>query len=57
MSEEGCMKKFCSSLRDHATNAINFEKKKMLLLTKKDLKITPRCDSILQKKKIPQKVC
>ena len=30
------MKKFCSSQRDNATNVINFEKKKMLPLTKKD---------------------
>ena len=27
---EDCMKKFCTSLREHATNVINFEKKKML---------------------------
>ena len=27
-------KKFCISLREHATNVINFEKKKMLPLTK-----------------------
>ena len=33
------MKKFCSSLREHATNIINFEKKKMLQLTKKELKL------------------
>ena len=33
------MEKFCSSLREHATNIINFEKKKMLLLTKKKLKL------------------
>ena len=32
---EDCMKKFCISLRKHATNLINFEKKKMLPLTKK----------------------
>ena len=25
-----CMKKFYTSLRDHATNVINFEKKKIL---------------------------
>ena len=25
---EDCMKKFCSTLRDHATNVLNFEKKK-----------------------------
>ena len=29
------MKKFCTSLRQHATNVINFEKKKILRLTKK----------------------
>ena len=28
------MKKFCTSLREHAKNIIDFEKKKMLLLTK-----------------------
>ena len=32
---EDCMKKFCTSLREHATNVINFEKKKILPLTKK----------------------
>ena len=29
------MKKFFISLREHTTNVINFEKKKMLLLTEK----------------------
>ena len=28
-----CMKKFCESLREHAMKIINFEKKKMKLLT------------------------
>ena len=32
------MKKFCESLREHAKNIIDFEKKKMLLLTKEELK-------------------
>ena len=32
---EDCMKKFCTSLRENAANAINFEKKKILPLTKK----------------------
>ena len=32
------MEKFCISLREHATNAINFEKKNMLSLTEKELK-------------------
>ena len=35
---EDCMKKFCTFLREHATNVIIFEKKKMLPLTKKELK-------------------
>ena len=30
------MKKLCSSLRQHAANILNFEKKKMLLLTKEE---------------------
>ena len=32
------MKKFCNSLREHTKNIIDFEKKKMLLLTKEELK-------------------
>ena len=32
------MKKFCESLREHAKNIIDFEKKKMLPLTKEELK-------------------
>ena len=32
------MKKFCTALTEHATNAINFVKKKMLPLTKEELK-------------------
>ena len=35
---EDCMKKFGTSLSENATNVINFEKEKMLLLTKKELK-------------------
>ena len=35
----GYMKKFPSSLKEHATNVINFEKKKMLLLNKKELRL------------------
>ena len=53
-----CMKKFCTSLREHATNVINFEKKKILPLTKKQAKITPRCNRLLHlSKKIVKKVC
>ena len=33
--KEDCMKKFGTFLSENATNVINFEKKKMLLLTKK----------------------
>ena len=32
-----CMKKFCDSLREHASNIIDFEKKKMLPSTKNEL--------------------
>ena len=35
---EDCMKNICTPLREHATNVINFEKKKMLPLTKEELK-------------------
>ena len=35
---EDCMKKFCESLREHSKNIINFEEKKMLPLTKKEIK-------------------
>ena len=33
-----CMKKICTSLREHTKNISDFEKKKMLPLTKKELK-------------------
>ena len=33
------MKNFSTSLREHAANVINFEKKKMLPLTKNELKL------------------
>ena len=36
---EDCMKKLCSFLREHSTNVINYEKKKMLPATEKELKI------------------
>ena len=35
---EDCMKMFCTSLRGHIKNIINFENKKMLPLTKEELK-------------------
>ena len=37
--EEYCMKKFCILLREQAANEINLEKKKMLPLTEKELKL------------------
>ena len=40
------MKKFCESLREHEKNKIDFEKKKMLPLTKR-ARITPRCNIML----------
>ena len=33
-----CMKKFCTSLREHAKNIIDFENRKMLPLTKEELR-------------------
>ena len=33
-----CLKKFCESIREHVNNIIDFEKKKMLPLTKEELK-------------------
>ena len=35
---EDCMKRFCLNLRDYATKIINYEKKKMIPLTKKEEK-------------------
>ena len=35
---DDCMKKFCKDLRDHATKIINYEKKDMIPLTKKEEK-------------------
>ena len=40
---EDCMKQFSVSLREHARDVINFERKKMFLLTEKKLK--PHQDS------------
>ena len=36
---EDCMTKFCKDLREHATKIINYEKKDMIPLTKKEKKI------------------
>ena len=36
-----CMKKLCTSLKEHEKSIIDFEQKKMSPLTKEELKITP----------------
>ena len=36
---EDYIKKFCIALREHVADVINFEKKKMLPLTEKQLKL------------------
>ena len=41
------MKKFCSSLKELATNVIGFERKKNVTVNKKRSKIIPRCDGML----------
>ena len=35
---DNCIKKFCKDLREHATKIINYEKKDMIPLTKKEEK-------------------
>ena len=40
------MKKFCTSLRKHAKNIIDFEKKKNVTVNKRRSKIISRCKSI-----------
>ena len=51
-----CMKKFCTSLRERAKHIIDFEKKKMLPLTKGEL-IISRCKSMLDLWKKNHKKC
>ena len=41
-----CMKKFCISLREHAKNIIDFEKKNVTV-NKRRIKITSRCKNML----------
>ena len=50
-SGEDCMKKMCISLRKHATNVINFEKKKILslMLCKVDLMFSEKCPHVSSK--------
>ena len=41
------MKKFCTSLREHAKNIINFEKKKNVTVNKRRIKTASKCKSML----------
>ena len=41
------MKNFCESLREHLKNVTDYENKKILSLTKKELKIRSRCNKML----------
>ena len=41
------LKKFCESLREHAKNIIDFEKKKNVAINKRRTKITSRCKKLL----------
>ena len=41
------MKKFCESLREHAKNISDFEKKKNVTVNKRRTKITSRCKTML----------
>ena len=41
------MKKFCTSLREHAKNKIDFEKIKNITVNKRRIKITSRCKIML----------
>ena len=42
--EEDCMKRFCTCLREHATNVVNFEK--IVTINKRRAKIIPRRKSM-----------
>ena len=57
--EKIVQKIFFSSLREHAANAINFERKKMLLLTEKELKLHQNLTAVRLHlwKKVTKKVC
>ena len=44
---EDYIEKFCTFLREHATNVINFGKKENVTINKKRAKITPRFDGML----------
>ena len=44
---EDCMKKFCTSLREHAMNVIKFWEEKNVIANKRRTKIISKCESIL----------
>ena len=53
-----CMKKFCTSLRQHAKNIIDFEKKRKVTVHKRRIKTKSRCRSMAYfQKNIFKKVC
>ena len=50
------MKKFYTSLREHTKNLTDFEKKKIVTVNKRSIKIISRCKSmLLLRKKNPKK--
>ena len=54
-SGEDWMKKFCTALTSHVVNVINFEKKKMLPITEKNLKSQQNATEWYLCRKIPHK--
>ena len=53
---EDCMKKFCTSLREHAANVINFKKIKTATINQKRDKIPSGCNSMLRLRKTFSKI-
>ena len=49
---ENCMKKFCKDFREHATKIINYEKKHVILLTKKEEKNHSKQEVLHMQKRI-----
>ena len=55
---KGCIKKFCTSLSEHAKDIIDFEKRKNATINNTRIKIRSRCKSMLHLwKNIHKKVC
>ena len=55
---KGCIKKFCTSLSEHAKDIIDFEKRKNATINNRRIKIRSRCKSMLHLwKNIHKKVC